>query len=146
MSTDISASIEKVRQSTGLLNHLTDKMGAVVLEVEGFLNKECSAGIRADTTIRSEETEYGDTWFQALSYRRVGSRYRIAVVTGDAGDPDDWTIKPWSDCDRETKIASIAKLPALMEEIAKAVDSTVASAEENVDAALQILQAIKGRY
>ncbi len=136
--------IEKVRKSAAVLNQITNKAQLTVAEVEEFLDRECSAGVHACVQF-SEESE-GDavrTWW--LEYRRVGQRFRIAVVSSLDVDPESENVRPWSDCPRDLKLESLQKLPKLITEIARRLDDTITKAEKSTKVAIDVLKALKKR-
>jgi hypothetical protein len=114
-----------LRNLSTRLNTITDRANESVREVEKFLNEECSIGIKAHIKIR----DIADGVPEAnLEYRRVGSRYRIAVVEiNEQGQ--DTKVKPWTDCSRNDKLSSFEFLPELLANIASSVEESLQEAE-----------------
>lgn len=145
MADSLSNAAGKLRESAARLNRLTDEAGVMVKRVEEFLGEECSVGIRAFVNIR-QGSESGEE-SQWLEYRRVGSRFRIAVVWGcnDDPGPENEIVKPWSDCSREDKLATIKKLPDLISEVAKKLDRNIAEAETTMKSVSNALGTFAGK-
>jgi len=135
MANRLAEAIGRLHSSSARLNQLTDEANTTVKEVEDFLNKECSAGIFASVIV--SETDFGS---ESLEYRRVGQRYRIAIVWREFDNEMDPAVKPWSECSRDEKIETIERLPALIIEVAKRLDEKILDAEKAVVAVSQVLQ------
>lgn len=144
MTESLSTSISKLRKSTARLNQITDQASDTVRELEEFLNRECSVGIHA--FVKVKDVDNGDfTFSQWLEYRRVGQKYRIAVVWGSDIDPEEESVKAWSDCSRDEKLEAVAKLPDLIEVIAEKVNEKVESAQAAAGTAQAVLKALTGK-
>jgi hypothetical protein len=134
-----------LRDSAQRLNEISDRAAATVQQLETFLNEECSVGIDVSVLV-SKETEDLGQGFEAeeltyLEYHRVGGRYRIAVlVETRAPYGDDNTVTPWVECKRDVKIETVKKLPELLSELVKAINTRIAEAEHAVDSAAQLLK------
>jgi hypothetical protein len=107
--------IEALRAVSPRLNSITDLANETVRDVERFLNEECSIGIPASLKI-DEDVERGIVTF--LEYRRVGPRFRIAVVVIREDGEEELFAKPWADCARDEKLKSFNFLPELLAAIA----------------------------
>ena len=115
MEDALLTSIDKLRKSAAVLNQITDRAGETVREVESFLNKECSVGVHAFVRVReSTDPESGVAFTQWLEYRRVGAKYRIAVVSSHDVDSDNEQVKEWTDSTRDEKLETVVKLPELI--------------------------------
>ena len=148
MSDSLSKSLSKLRNSAKRLNQLTDQANKTIREVETFLNEECSVGVYAwvlvDRQLPNDSDPYGS--FTALEYRRVGPRYRIAIVTGrDDGDHDNYNVRPWSDGSRDEKLDTIGKLPDLIAEIGKNLDERIGNAEKGLGEVSEVLHGLSGK-
>ena len=122
----LSNALDKLRASSFRLNQLTDEAGAMVAEVEDFLNQECSIGVPVYVSVK-ESDDCAGNGSQYLGYQRVGVRFRIAVSWGE--DPREDQVKPWSDCTRAVKIETLKMLPDLIGKIGEKVDETIAEVE-----------------
>jgi len=80
-----------------------------------------------------------------LEYRRIGTKYRIAVVVVSEQEPDQEYARAWSDCSRNLKIESIEKLPDLIDKIIKQVELEVASANEAMQTVNNVLSSLTGK-
>lgn len=143
MNDELSASIEKLRETSTRLNQLTDEANYTVQALERFLSDECSIGVFASVIVKSggSGSEYAGS--QYLEYRRVGSKYRIAVVWGD--ESQDEAVKPWSDCSRDVKLESVQMLPELLLALSRNVDQQVEAAEKATESVSQVLKTFKGK-
>lgn len=141
MADSLAEAVNKLRHSSARLNQLTDEANMIVKEVENFLNKECSVGVFARVVVSTMEVAE-----QSLQYRRVGSRYRIAVVwVTEGGDPDDpdISVRPWSECPRDEKLETIKSLPSLIVEIAKNLDKKIIDTEKAASTVSQVLRTLQ---
>ncbi|MDM4014982.1 hypothetical protein [Roseiconus lacunae] len=80
---------------------------------------------------------------QYLEYRRVGNRFRIAVVWGWENDPENETVKPWSDCSRDDKLETLKKLPDLLVALTENVDTRITEAEATMESISAVLDPLK---
>lgn len=146
MENELVSSVGRLRKSAALLNQITDRASDTVREVEAFLNKECSVGVHGFVQVReSTDPESGVTFTLWLEYRRVGSRYRIAVVKSMDTGPDDEDVKAWSDASRDEKLETVAKLPELIIEIAQKLEKKIGDAEKVVQSLDQLLGTLAGK-
>ncbi len=144
MSTSLPKSIDHIKDAASRLNAITDAASVTVRELENFLNEVCSIGIHAWVKVR-EDADQHVTSTQYLEYRRVGQRYRIAVVWGNDVDPEHENVKPWSDCSRDEKLETVALLPELIEVVAKKVDEKIRDAESASLAVSNVLESLRQR-
>ena len=133
MDDSLSKSLNKLRHSSKRLNQLTDQANQTIREVETFLD-ECSLGITGSVLVGREKEINGDNYLTYLEYRRVGSRYRIAIVDrvsslNDDFEPSEQNVKPWSDAPRDEKLETIKKLPDLLKEMGELLEGKIESAE-----------------
>jgi len=125
MSKDLSASIENLHNTSSKLNELSDRLSATVQAIETTLGKTYSLGLPANVKVESKTDEGGLTTVQFLGYERIGSKFRLSVTWASDYDPENPTVKPWSDCARDIKLATIQKLPELIESISKRSDDSI---------------------
>lgn len=96
------------------LNKSYDAIGTRVSEIERHLAAECQLGIT--------QTIWHPSRDLALTYARWNKEWRILVGWGGADFTNEPAErKPWSDCDRDTKLATsslIGPLLALLAEVA----------------------------
>ena len=139
MSNDISASLKTLRSAASHLNKLTDQANDSVQLVEAFLSQQCRIGTHA--SVKVSEDVLVD---QYLEYRRIGSRYRIAVVdyyeaTGEEKET------PWSDCSREVKLETIKKLPDLLAELLNNLNKETVEAEKATEIVNDVMKLMTGK-
>ncbi len=136
MDDSLSKSLNKLRNSSKRLNQLTDQANQTIREVETFL-EECSLGVNGSVLVSRGKEINGDNSLRYLEYRRVGSRYRIAIVDRVSSLDDDFeaseqNVKPWSDASRDEKLESIKKLPDLLKEMGDLLEGKIESAEKGL--------------
>ncbi len=133
MADNLATSIQDLRSASSQLNAITDEAARTVLKVEDFLNNECSVGIPAAVEISSETDDvHGNTHSTYLEYRRVGQRFRIAIVHFD-DLPETESVKAWSDSPRDEKLDAFKKLPDLIIKIAVKLQERISEVQESVD-------------
>ncbi len=135
----------KLKQNADALNAITDAASSSVKKIEEFLSKECSIGFHSYVSVRQADEESPVSIY--LEYRRIGTKYRIAVVEADALEPDREHARAWSDCSRSLKLESIEKLPDLIADITKQVESEIDSAidaQRTIDSVLKSLTGNEG--
>jgi hypothetical protein len=136
----LPASLARLRKSVAELNQISDRTAAAVREIENFL-AECGIGVHVYVKV----CDYGHDEPDGaifLEYRKIGQKFRIAIVWHDAQNPNDEGVKAWSDCSREDKQLTIVKLPELMEAIAAKTDAMVGAAITAETAAKSVLVAL----
>ena len=122
-------SFREIQHSSSRLNEITDEANNIIRTTEKFLTDKCKVGIPAFVTI------YDGTGFMPskfLEYRKVNSKYRIAVVdavVGSDGSPVDEYVRPWSECSRDVKLEAIKKLPDLLIKITSNLNERISEAE-----------------
>ncbi|MEW6330816.1 MAG: hypothetical protein AB1560_05075 [Pseudomonadota bacterium] len=140
MSNDLSSSLEALRSTASRLNTLTNQANESVRLVEQFLSQECSIGIYAFVLVR----EISPDLSLYLEYRKVGTRFRIAVVEGDPIGEQE-RITPWSDCNRDTKLETITKLPELINTITQKLNEEIEKAEKATNSVIKSLKMLTGK-
>ncbi len=144
MGRDLHQAVQHLRAATSLLNQNLDEAGATVRAVEDFLNDECNVGIPASVTVSAgTDNDSGISFGTELSYIRIGPRFRVAVTRWNDANPEDSTIKPWSDCTREIKMEAIRKLPELLVEVANQLDEHLKEAQAAIATAKSVLGALR---
>jgi predicted NBD/HSP70 family sugar kinase len=122
---DLAKSIDAIRTSTGRLNSTVSDLADTVRELEASL-ESWGVGVPARVTV---DVDHDNAWYVDLVYTRVGQRFRVAVESAELGDPCP-SVKPWSDCSRDTKLETITLLPGLVAAIAAAVERRIVAADE----------------
>ena len=140
MSNDISASLKTLRSAASHLNKLTDQANSSVELVESFLSHECRIGAHAFVQVDDE----GGDITQYLEYRKIGSRYRIAVVYADEAG-EDVKVTPWSDCSRDDKLETIKKLPELLVELLSKLNEQAIEAEKATETVHNVVKLLTGK-
>ena len=130
MSSDLARSIKRLRSTSNKLNSLTDQANESVQQVENFLAHECRIGLPAFIHVRDLDDFGHDSEF--LEYRKLGNRFRIAVVrTTNQGD-DEVSVRAWSECNRDTKHSTIKFLPKLLDKISEEMNKAIESSQEDI--------------
>lgn len=140
MSSDLSASIQKLRESSSKLNDLTDQANQTIQMVEDLLRNELRISSSA-TTAASNRTPnnvlaaIGNIYSTELSYNKFHDKFRICVIYRDQANK--MYTKPWLECSRDLKLESIRRLPELLELILDGIN-------KHIDAAEQALSNVSG--
>lgn len=132
----------KLKQNADILNSITNTASDSVKSIEEFLSKECSIGFHSFVSVRTADEESPEAVY--LEYRRIGSKYRIAVIEINAIEPDREHVRAWSDCPRNLKIETIGKLPDLIAEITKQVELEIVSANDAMHTVNDVLKSLTG--
>jgi hypothetical protein len=127
---DLRDAIQALRTLSPRLNKVTDEANQIVRDVEAFLNEECSIGVTAVVNFQYlGHPDDGPCGGLYLEYRRVGGKFRIAIVESDV-DGEDVSVKPWADSPRHEKLDSFKVLPELIREIASKVEESISDTEK----------------
>ncbi len=139
VSTKLTTSLQNLKGYSATMNKVTDEANETIRMVEQFLNEECSIGLPCSVTVSEfVDEEQNPVRNVSLEYRRINSKFRIAVVTYyPSGEEEE---KPWSDCPREDKLDSYKKLPDLLIELTKKVMTTLSETQENTRMVAQIIK------
>lgn len=132
--------LKALRELSPKLNALTDAANKTVREIEHFLNEDCSVGV---TTVHNVELD--DPASPAglyLEYRRVGNKFRIAIVETDSGC-NDTSVRPWADCTREEKLKTFKHLPELLAKIVDNVNEQIKETQEAITRVTASLAALR---
>lgn len=132
----------KLKQNADTLNAITDSASASVKSIEEFLSKECSIGFHSYVLVRDADEDSQEIIY--LEYRRIGTKYRIAIVEADVLDPERELARAWSDCPRNLKIETIEKLPDLIDKITEQVESEIVSANDAMQTVNNVLKSLIG--
>jgi len=147
MTERLSTSIREIRDLTPKLNVSTDAAKRVVAAVEKFL-EETNVGVPAGV----QSSDDGKRVLY-LSYERVGEKYRVAVdvyerEVGEArstGELKLIEVKPWNEASRAEKLATFAKLPELLNQIADTMRGHVESVGKTVETVDAVLAALESQ-
>jgi hypothetical protein len=139
----LRSSVEALGTLAKRLNATTDAANDTVQQVEQFL-AGCSLGL--DVMLHCPALDRGDedgiSSTTSLDYRRFpfhGGKYRIVVtVKGPDGKVEWW--KPWSDCDRETKLEMFAYLPNLLTALAEKAREKIEANEKQTKATIETIK------
>lgn len=129
MASTVPDLMSRLRQSSARLNQLSDEAAATIKSTEEFLTKECSIGLYGSVVLEHYEEPGNYEFWKRLSFQKYKNKFRIVIVEYASYDPEE-SVKPWSDCDRETKISTIQLLPELLEDIAKSAEKKVQATEK----------------
>ena len=144
----ILSSIYSLRSATTELNQTSDRAAQIVQQVEEFL-RQSSIGVSArvqfdgpSPTMQVLQVNSGQVALCGyLEYVRIGESYRLAVARYEGSRRVE--LKPWSDCSRGDKTASLPKLQELVIALGKAVEEQVTKARRATDSAAAVLDALK---
>lgn len=148
MPDNLGMAVEKLRASAHRLNTICDTAAQLMKDVEDFL-EECHVGVSASVSLGygacHPEADTPD-WEDFLSYRRSESgKFRLVVVRKDVEPPHEEEFRAWSECSRDEKIASLARLPDLLIELSKLVNEKTDKAQQAMAAVAPLLGTVKKR-
>lgn len=152
-SGSITSSIQKLRELAPKLNQVADDAARVMQHVENLL-ANLSLGVGGEATFFERQVRRNVYEFRDLAYKRIGGKYRLAVVDyrlTDHGDPvtgrdEVYEVvdeKPWAECPREVKIESFPSLPTLLEDLVKKALAAVSNIEKAQAAATALLTEVE---
>ena len=157
MTDELCQSLDDIRKLMPQLNKVGDDVNEVVAHIGAFLS-ECDVGIPAEIGFCEEQLlddENGNKRerISSLKYGRVQGLFQIAVETcigENTHEPylaryQTESIKPWSCCTRDLKLASFVVLPRLLNAIAENVRKMTGSAAEAVTAVDKVVKAMKAK-
>lgn len=147
MSKDISETLARVRESAAKLNQLCDQAAESVRRLEEFLAKECSVGIEAEVNVSHYDDESHAESLD-LCYGRWGDRFRVLLRWYDSSScssPSDngVTAKPWAECKRDEKLATVALLTDLISAIEENLDTRIKKAEAAISGIANLTSAAR---
>jgi len=137
MVDNLRKQLETIRNLSSQFNTLSNEINKTVEAVEQFLNVTCSVGIPAFVLV-----EQDDPISTYLEYRRVGSKFRIAVVDAGPQFPNE-SVKPWADCARDVKTETFKKLPDLLAKISEELQTRIKEAQSTILAIKPIIGEIQ---
>jgi hypothetical protein len=101
--------MDRISEAAKKLNALVDKANEAIKTTEHRLHND-GAGIDVSIMIETKQQEL------KFSYGRWHSKFRILVADND-------NCKPWSECDRFTKLETFKYLPQLLAKIAEELEA-----------------------
>jgi hypothetical protein len=136
------------------LNRLADEAARAVREIERLLADDLGSSVPAEVLVHTSRKFPDVEEHTSLAYRRVGGKFRIAVVRERCTDfvnqenfaDRAWKTlseTPWLECPRDEKLMTFPKVPELLDEIAANVEQSIAAihvARPAVEAALNSLK------
>lgn len=128
MSVDIPRALVRIEETAKQLNVLCDQAGESVKRLEGFL-AQAHVGVHASVKIWDTSDEYGPGDSHGISYGKYGTSFRVYLYW-DVPEDQQTTTKPWAECKREDKLASLPFLGKLLEKIAEVLSEKVTEAEQ----------------
>jgi hypothetical protein len=148
MADDLSVAVERLRTSAQRLNEITDAAAQLVKDVETFL-EEARVGLSAAVSIGpgfSTPDADAPDWEDSLSYRRLASgKFRLVIVRKYCNPSEPTSVRAWSECSRDEKIESLAKLPELLVELSNRVNDKTDKAEQVLAVVAPQLPTVKKR-
>lgn len=138
MSNTLRASVAILKKSALRLNEITDDATRVVLGVEAFLSKQCSANASACILVSQKPVGMnGSMESTSLCYELYQGKFRIAVSVRLADGPS--FTRPWSDADRVVKLETVKMLPELLVRISEVIDARATAAQAVTANASEVL-------
>jgi hypothetical protein len=148
LSAKVQASFQKLSSVATELNAVSDELGKCVTDLDAAL-KKLNLGVTTWLEIRSrEDDQTGDYSSDYLGYAKVGGRWGIALskTTGnrnygpDTGPDEEWVF---NDGPRELRLASIAKIPELLNKLGDEATAMAEDVRNKLGEAQEVAEAIK---
>jgi hypothetical protein len=98
------------------LHEATDRLNKVLVDAEKAL-AALNLGVSAWAVLEED----GRGWFKTLEFIKIGSDFKLMIVTGLEGDETTTTKTPLISASRETRLDAVAALPKLYKQLVKAV-------------------------
>jgi hypothetical protein len=154
MTESLRTPLNKLKELAPQVNRLADEAAKTVREIEQLLADKLGLTVSAETGVSYIQTSTQTAEHTNLAYRRVGGKFRIAVVkercTNFVNDRNwaDTAWKtldetPWLECPRDEKLATFPKLPKLLEAIVEAVEKSVAAVQQAQPEVEAVLNSMK---
>jgi hypothetical protein len=146
MSLDLRSSLDSLAKLSKKLNKITDDANETVRLVEQFL-EECSLGLGAsarwvDTGPPDSGPTTSSTYLRYAPWPEQDSRKFRILVQEVAADHKVTFTKPWSECDRDTKLLMLHALPALLDDIVKQAQAKVEFGGSHAKAIVDAVQGV----
>src|SRR5690349_9162021 len=125
---DFNEAVARSRAVADRLNTATDAMNKVILEAERAIT-ELQLGVPGWVQM-FHETQTDEPWYEALTFVKPdGKTWRLMVEVGPDRDPDRANVTPLANSSRETRLAAINHLPALVQMMVDRAEQEVARVE-----------------
>ena len=145
LSERVSSSYSKLSSVANDLNAVSDELGKFVSQIDEGLRK-LNLGVVCWVTIFSDEDDSNPHlvtfWREELGYAKVSGKWGVCLrrLDGCYQSPDDETSTIWTfnDASRMLRLASIEKIPELLEALSKEAANTT----KKIQAKLADVQAV----
>ncbi|MDH5407157.1 MAG: hypothetical protein OEZ33_07735 [Gammaproteobacteria bacterium] len=152
MSNDLSASIQKLKNSSLRINEITDKASDSFRIVEKFLRDDCKINISAYAFVEKvdDDSAYYLKYFKGDKSGRtrglMKKEFGIFLTTSNSIAPleNDYIVKHWSNFSRDEKLKSINYLPFLMNEISNQLNKKIDEVGESAEQVFETLAKMTG--
>ena len=146
ISDGLRQAMDQLRAVSGQLNQATDEATRLIVQVERFLNQECSLGIAAGVILNESPMEQGLRRQVELKYGRLSKGFGLSICTKElAGDViTARTSTPLLQAPRTEKLQAVAQLPALLVKLSQKATELAARAQESCKAVGRIFNDTPG--
>jgi hypothetical protein len=136
----------QIADAAGVLNSVSDQLQQPVAIVEAAL-KRLNVGIETWIAFsRADDEDHDHVWLDEIGYGKLGGKWGVAIRQGHGDSCGDWEYTgQWlfAEAPRALRLASIDKLPELLERLAAEAKKTADELNEKLAAATQIAKAIE---
>ena len=127
--------MEQLRMVSRQLNEATDDASKLIVQVEKFLNQECSLGIAAGVVLSEGPLDKGLWKRVELKYGRLDRLFGLSICTktmaGDDGVVIDRDVVPLAQAPRIEKLLAVAQLPALLVKLSQKATEIASKAKDS---------------
>jgi hypothetical protein len=127
----VQSSFERLSAAAITLNAASDELGKSIAKFDSAL-KKLNLGVAAWVAFSGgndpNDPNGSSYWSEEIGYAKVGGSWGIALrsISGDYEWPDQESCNQWlfNDAPRSLRIASIGKLPELLDNLTKEAEAT----------------------
>jgi hypothetical protein len=146
LATNVESSYRKLSTVASELNFVSDQLGKHVAEMDAAL-KKLNLGIEVWATIRGDgPDEMGAFWSDDLGYAKIGGKWGIAIRSRSGNDfADEVDSECWlfNEAPRSLRLASIGKIPELLEKLSTQASKMVAEIDGRLGQVREVAEVIK---
>lgn len=146
-SVRIASAFKQLATSATALNQATDEFSQITAPLDEVLQK-LNLGVECWVRFGTWGDPYEGSLHHEIGYAKVSGRWGVALRTVEedaSGDPTQSKIERWlfNDGPRLMRIAAIAKVPDLLEELVKKTDKATRKIKEGTQSARDVITAVQ---
>jgi enamine deaminase RidA (YjgF/YER057c/UK114 family) len=145
-ATRIASAVKKLAVSSTALNEATDEFSNVTAPLDEVLQK-LNLGVDCWVRVQTFSGYHGDDLHHEVGYAKVNGRWGVALRSfEDERDRDEYSnMERWlfNEGPRAMRVAAIAKIPDLLEELVKKADKATRKVKEGTESAREVIAALQ---